>query len=234
MMKRFVLLALTVVLGITLSAHDKRLGKDQTFAKYVGTATDVIDAAENIDVTFAIDKDYWYHYYMVVDIDTNTDASDNTLSCILSGSFDNSNWTTISDVTWYVSDDTIIYYTDTIGLTESRSETVAAYVITDTVAAYVITDTFAEYYITSSDSMFESETVAGEDTFTVETHSIDRDVAQQVHDMDVAAQTTTITNTVTPGGVMYQYLRFRLTGDAAGSEAELQSVALKIVRVPTK
>lgn len=233
-MKRFVLLALTVVLGITLSAQDKRLGKDQTFAKYTGTATDIIDANENLDKIFAINKDYWYNYYIVIDVDTNTDATNASVACILAGSFDNTNYTTIRSVTYGVSDDTIMYFTDTIGLTEARTETVAAHVITDTIAAYVVTDTFAQYLVTSSDSMFEAETVAGEDTFTVQIHYNDRDVAQQVHDIDVAATTNTVTNTLTPGGVMYQYLRVRLDGSAAASAVELQSIALKIVRVPTK
>ena len=232
-MKRLVFLCLTLVVAISLSAQI-HLKSEQTYVKFTGTASDIIDAAENLDKIFVINKDYWYNYYAAVDIDTNTDATDQTLSCLWQGSFDNTNWITISDVTWYVSDDTLIYYADTTGLTESTSETVAAYVITDTTAAYVITDTIATFDMFISDSTFEDEVVAGEDTITVEQQVHDYDVAQVVHDIDVAAQTTTITNTVTPGGVMYPFLRFRLTGDAAASAAELQSIDLKIVRVPTK
>jgi hypothetical protein len=211
-MKRLVLLAMLAILGIALSAQDVVLRGSQTYAKYRGVATDVIDAAENLDKIFVINKDYWYNYIMVVDIDTNTDATDETLSCLLQGSYDNTNYTTITDVTFYVSDDTVITYSNNTILTEAGTNSIAAYIITDTLAAF-------NMFI--SDSTFEDETVAGEDTISV---------AEQVHDIDVAAQTQTWANTVTAGGVMYQYLRFRLTGDGAEAEAELQSIDLKIVR----
>jgi uncharacterized protein YneR len=224
MMKRIILLSLVALVAIALSAQNVFMKPSQTYAKYIGVASDVIDAAENLDKIFVVNKDYWYHYYATVDIDTNTDASDNTLSCLWEGSFDNTNWITLDDVTFYVSDDTVIYFSDTTGITESTSTSIASYVIYDTTEAYIITDTIASFNVWCYDSLIY------DDTLHVPQITNDKDVAQTALERTVSAQTITTTNTVTPGGVMYQYLRFRLTGDAAGSEAELQSIDLKIVR----
>lgn len=219
-MRYLAIICLLLFVAFSVNSQDIVLKRGMTSVHYVGKSTDVIDAAENLDKVILIDKDYWYNYNITVDIDTNTDATDQTVSCILAGSDDNVNYTTITDVTFGVTQDTIIYYSNAVVATEAQS--IAQH--TRTTAAHVILDTTTAYDIWAMDSIIY------DDTLHVPAISLERNVPAQTQ--TVAAQT--ITNTITAGGKMWHYLRVRLTGDAAASAVELQAIRVKIARVPTK
>lgn len=111
MKKLFILLSFLFVF-VNIQAQDFALNTNQTYKSYDGTATDVIAGATSLHKICKVEKGYIYYYNITVDIDTVTGGGGNAVSCILAGSNDNVNFTTITDVTYAASADTVFRYAD--------------------------------------------------------------------------------------------------------------------------
>lgn len=232
---RLLFISLLVFAAFTVSAQI-RLKEGQTSAHYTGLASDTVSGTNSLSKTIYINKDYWYNYNITVDIDTLLDASDASISCVLAGSDDNTNYTTITDVTYGVSADTIIYYSNTTVATEAQTIaqhtiTTTAYTILDTVTAFTILDTLSAFNVTTIDSLLYDDTLHYAAQYT------ESNVPAQYTESNVPAITNTvaaqtITNTVTAGGKMWNWLKLTLTGDGATAYVELQAIRVKIARVP--
>ena len=142
-MKKLIFLLIGLFAFIAVQAQDFALSPKATYTTYTGLAADTVSGTTTISKTVKINKTYLYYYDLMVDIDTVSGGGDNPVSCILSGSNDNVNFTTITDVTYGASADTVFSYTN-IGTR-----------FTETVGAVTI----AGYIITASDSIIYSDTL---------------------------------------------------------------------------
>lgn len=132
-MKKFILILIGLFAIATLQAQDFALSPKGTYVSYTGVAADTVTGATTISRTVKINKDYLYYYNLLVDIDTLTGGGDEPVSCVLSGSDDNVNFTTITDVTFGASVDTIFSYTN---ISATGTQTLGSY--TSTQAAFVV------------------------------------------------------------------------------------------------
>lgn len=142
-MKKIILIIIGLFAFAVLQAQDFALNPKATYVSYTGVASDTIGGTSSISLTVKINRTYLYYYDFMVDMDTVSGGGDNPVSCVLSGSNDNVNFTTITDVTYGASADTVFSYTN-IGT--RFTETIGAV----TVAAYIIT---------ASDSIIYSDTL---------------------------------------------------------------------------
>lgn len=142
-MKKLILLISLLIVFVGVQAQDFGISPKGTYVSYTGLAADTVSGTTTISKTVKINRTYLYYYDFMVDIDTVSGGGDNPVSCVLSGSNDNVNFTTITDVTYGASADTVFSYTN-IGT--RFTETIGAV----TVAAYIIT---------ASDSIIYSDTL---------------------------------------------------------------------------
>ncbi len=142
-MKKIIILFSLLIAFVAIQAQDFGLTSNNTYVAYTGTATDLVAGTASLSKTVKINKIYLYYYDVVVDIDTTSGGGSEPVSCILAGSNDNVNFTTITDVTYGASADTVFSYTN-IG---SR--------FTETIGAV----TNGAYIITASDSIIYTDTL---------------------------------------------------------------------------
>lgn len=189
-----------------------RMGRNEYKYQYTGGATDLVDGAVSLSKVFAVSKDDMYFVTVQVDIDTSdSQATIGNLTVTLAGSYDNSNYTTISSaVTYGCTVDTVFSISN-----KSYTQTEAASIAQHTITTAAATDYVNWVYDTVGTR------IQGEDTITV---------AQRVG--TVAAQTITSTVTKTQPGCDYDYVRLTMTGTAAGVHVELQAIEIKITKVP--
>lgn len=125
-MKKIILFLSALFISIGLFAQgDIGLTTNGTYREYTGTAADTVKATASINKVIKIDKDYLYYYEVLADIDTL--VGDYGVSCVLSGSNDNVSYSTITDVTFAGTADTIIRYTN---LASTASQTMGSYTLT--------------------------------------------------------------------------------------------------------
>lgn len=216
-MKRFIFLISLLVATIAIQAQDFTLRG--TEATYTGKATDLVAGATSLAKVCEISKDFLYYYNIIVDIDTTAGGGSNAVSCILAGSDDNTNYYTITDVTFGATADTIIQYTN-IGT--RFTETIGAVTIASHDEVHKGTTGIAAYTITASDSILYDDTL----NVAAQTYTYTDTVT-------VAAQTlSSAGNTIVEGGKMWKYLRVTLTGDGASAAVELQAIRVKVVKIP--
>jgi len=124
-MKKLILIFSSLLISLGLFAQgDIGLTTNGTYRAYTGTAADTIKATGNVTKTIKIDKDYLYYYEVLLDIDTLSGGGSNSVSCILYGSNDNVNYSSITDETFAATADAIIRYTN---LSATGTETIAAF-----------------------------------------------------------------------------------------------------------
>jgi len=207
MKKLFIFLAILSI-GAIGFAQDFSMNARSTYATYTGTSTDVVDTIESLSKVLDVNKGYLYYYDIIIDIDTN--GTDNA-TIVFAGSNDNVNYTTINSITYAASADTIIRLSNLSGTTQ----TIASYTITsnlaDTVSTYnMITDT------------------TGLSGYPADTISVGQVTSTTEGTQTVASQTITFNE----GGVMWNYLKFTITGVHADTDLELQAIRVKVVEIP--
>lgn len=111
-MKKIILLFGLIIGFVYVQAQDFSIPVKETYKEYAGVAGDTVTGATTLSKTMLINKDYLYYYEVLVDVDTVSGGGGNSVSCILYGSNDNVNYSSITDVTYSASADTIIRYTN--------------------------------------------------------------------------------------------------------------------------
>jgi len=111
-MKKLILLFSILFVSTGLFAQgDFGLSTNSTYRGYDGVSTDTLTGVRSLAKTCKVNKDFLYFYTITMDVDT-VGASTAATSCILSGSNDNVNFTTITDQTFQGTVDTVWNYTD--------------------------------------------------------------------------------------------------------------------------
>ncbi len=110
-MKKLIIFLVFLFAAIGLQAQgDIGLTTNGTYKGYTGTVADTISGTSStLSKVCKVNKGYLYFYTVTMDIDS---LGAGTVSCILSGSNDNVNYTSITDVTYSASVDTVFNYTD--------------------------------------------------------------------------------------------------------------------------
>lgn len=111
-MKKLILLVSFLIAFVGIQAQDFALSPRATYNSYTGVAADTVGGTNTIYKVCNVEKPYIYLYNVMVDIDTVSGGGGNDVSCILAGSNDNVNYTTITDVTFAASADTVFTYSD--------------------------------------------------------------------------------------------------------------------------
>lgn len=230
-MRKLLVLSLIAVLGIAINAQ-VNVPLNSNYGQYTGVPSDTIRGAVTWNKVFRIqcaDKSrYTFSWTLIGDTLTGC-AGDVTIQP--QGSYDGTTYTNIgSATTWTSSTDVYAANTTLSTTTVTESGGVAAYLISDTTAAYLISDTTATYNMFISDSTFEDEVVAGEDTITVAEITKKSRVPEVTTKSRVAAQTWTNTNTVNFAGYDYRFIKMLFTG-ATNTRAEIDLVGIKVTPI---
>jgi hypothetical protein len=243
MKKIFLFLALIPFLA-NAQRGDVKLAAMQYKYSYVGTSTDVVDAAENLDKVFFINKSDMYFVTIQIDADTNTGCAGN-VSFTVAGSYDYTNYTTIGTaVTWGTTADTVFTISNKT-LTITDATTIAAHTEiakgTVTAAQHTIVTAAATDYVNGTlrgyDTLYVNEGISDfvkDDTITVsqKTATVGAVASTRADTITVAAQTITSTLTQTQPGCDYDYIRVRVTGATASADIDLAGIEIKITKVP--
>jgi hypothetical protein len=189
-MKKLLILLGIFFMFISVEAqHDMIVSDGANYAVYTGDANDTVyNAGGTFDIVFYIKQAVKSRYTIsyLIDGDTLTGCTGNT-TIQPKGSYDGVTFDNIgSAVTW----------------------TSSSAVYCANVNIHAMTSTVATYNMYVSDSTFEDETVAGEDTITV------------------AAQTQTLNF----AGVDYRYIQILITG-ASDTKVEIDKVAIKVTPI---
>lgn len=131
-MKKLILL-ITSLFIFSIGFSQITVKADEDYKTYTGVAGDTLNSsyilAKNIYVG---QKDYKYLYYIEADADSLGDGTDITAQ--IRGSMDGSHWSNVgSSITWGVTTSDTTFIFNGLGITESGTESIAAYnVTTDT------------------------------------------------------------------------------------------------------
>ena len=192
-------------------AQDFSINVRSTYGTYTGVATDVVDTIETLSKVVDVNRACLYYYDVLIDIDTVSGGGGEAVTVALSGSNDNSNYTSITSLTYAASADTIIRLNNLSGTTQ----TIASYTITSN-----IVDTVATYNLVT-------------DTTGLSGYPADTVIVPQVTSTTEGTQTVASqTITYNEGGIMWNYLKVTLTGTTADSNVELQAIKVKVVEIP--
>lgn len=207
---------------------------------YTGKSSDTITGTAALYKVIRLKNiDYWYNLKITEDIDTVT-GSDGNMYCMLYGS----NSGTIADTTrigsivtyagsadtlFTVSNSTISTNAETVA---QHTRTTATFTVNDTTASYVMSDTLAAFML-YADSVGSGDSIRyaypqRTGALTVAQQAMARTVPAQVE--TVAAQT--ITNTITAGGLNWQYLIVYYKGKGASVRNELQKLYISVTKIP--
>jgi hypothetical protein len=133
-MKKLIFIIGFIFVALGLYAQgDIGLTGNSTYREYTGTAADTVQGTNAISKVVKIDKDYLYYYDVLVDLDTLSGGGGYGVSCVLSGSNDATNYTTITDVTFAASADTVFSYTN---LAATATQTMGSYTSTQPTYTY--------------------------------------------------------------------------------------------------